>query len=330
MSDFDYNQSSWLFDQIRQYLPSNTKITGNDVNFPCPFCDEEHTAKKRGTRRGHYYIDTQSYWCFRCETYVHGLKLYSGLSGNPVEDIKPQYFRFKYSEKNIRATLENIKNPTEKYTISYHELPAILKYELPESAISELTRRKIFTAPFLPKDYKFYYAKSESADYIVIPWLYNDMECYYQLRTLSGTSDSKYMFPKKLKKAVFGLDSVDPSFPYIICFEGVFDSIFVKNGVAIGGKYLTPYQKWMISNRFPKHKIVFSLDNDEAGIKTTKKILDNNQNYLFLDWSDCSNGCKDVNDYILKTDQNPFKDENFIKNHIISSLKMQLLLNKTF
>lgn len=330
MADFDYNQSSWLFDEIRQYLPANTKIVGNDVNFPCPFCDETHTAKKRGTKRGHYYIDTQSYWCFRCETYVHGLKLYSMLSGNPVEDIKPEYYRYKYSEKNIRATVENIKNTVDKFTISYHELPDILKYELPQSAIEELTRRKIYEAPFLPKDYKFYYAKSKTTDYIVIPWLYNDLEFYYQLRTLSGPSASKYLFPKNLRKAIFGLDSIDPGFPYVVCFEGVFDSIFVKNGIAIGGKYLTPYQKWIISSRYPKHKIVFSFDNDPAGVNATKKILATNSNYYFLDWFGESNGCKDINDYVMKTGENPFKDENFIKSHIISGLKMQLSLNKSF
>lgn len=51
----------------------------------------------------------------------------------------------------------------------------------------------------------------------------------------------KYIFPKDSKKLVFGLDNIDVSWPYVICFEGVYDSLFVKNGIATGTKSLSDY-----------------------------------------------------------------------------------------
>lgn len=51
----------------------------------------------------------------------------------------------------------------------------------------------------------------------------------------------KYIFPKDKKKLVYGLDNIDISWPYIIVFEGVYDSVFVKNGISVGTKAITDY-----------------------------------------------------------------------------------------
>ena len=51
----------------------------------------------------------------------------------------------------------------------------------------------------------------------------------------------KYIFPKDMKKLMYGIDNIDISFPYIFLFEGVFDSVFVKNGIATGTKAVTAY-----------------------------------------------------------------------------------------
>ena len=72
----------------------------------------------------------------------------------------------------------------------------------------------------------------------------------------------KYIFPKGTKKTIAGLDNIDVSFPYIIVFEGYYDSVFVKNGVCVGTKAITDYQLSLIKQRYPHHQIVISFDND--------------------------------------------------------------------
>jgi len=63
----------------------------------------------------------------------------------------------------------------------------------------------------------------------------------------------KYIFPKNEKKIVAGLDNIDITWPYVIVFEGYYDSIFVKNGVCVGTKSITDYQLKLIRERYPHH-----------------------------------------------------------------------------
>lgn len=327
MYQVELDQSTWLWEQIRPYIGTNSKISGYDVNMSCPFCQEAIYAKKRGTKRGHYYINTQSYYCYRCDIWAHGIKLYAQLSGKDENEIRPEYFRFKYSSNNLTSStaLSSIVNKNEK-VIQYNEIPKILKNALSDKAKEYLKSRKILESPGLPKDFKFYSAKNKINEFLVIPWYFNGEECYYQLRDIDNVLDTKYLFPKGLDKSIFNLDNIDTTFPYIICWEGVFDSILCYNGVALGGKALTEYQKWMLSVRYPRHKIVFALDYDKAGIDRTKKIIKDFPNYLFLNWFPYVNKCKDLNEHFCKFNKNPFYDKKILEDNIMSSLSMQLLL----
>jgi hypothetical protein len=322
------DQATWLYDKIRLYIPANRIITGNDINFPCPFCNEAVNAKKRGTRRGHYYIHTQTFWCYRCEKWAHGLELYAKLSGAALEDIKPEYFRFKYSKdsKDIKE-IDNIKRA---FCIEYNEIPPEFRNKLPIHAKNYLIKRRIFNAPGLLKDYKFYYYKDPKLprDFIVIPWIYNGQECYYQRRILNDKTNSgiKYIFPKDIEKAIFGLDNIDTSFKYIICTEGVFDAIWIKNGIAIGGKMLSEYQKWFIAQRYPHHTLVYALDNDKAGKEATLKIIEKNTNSKFLNWYNYAKEAKDVNEFIIKYNSNIFNNQKNLEKMICSSASMKLIL----
>lgn len=322
------DQATWLFDKIRPYIPPNNVSHGNDINFPCPFCMESINAKKRGTRRGHYYINTQTYWCYRCEKWAHGLELYSVLSGTPIDDIKPEYFRFKYSKESSDIYIKDI-NDKEEYCIEYVEVPREYRNNLTSYANQYLKKRRIYDAPGLPKDYNFFYYKDNKSgiDFIVIPWLYNGQECYYQRRILNGPDNGiKYIFPKDIEKSVFGLDNIDTSFKYIICVEGVFDAIWIKNGVAIGGKALSNYQKWFISQRYPHHTLVYAFDNDEPGKKAMLKMIEKQPNSKFLNWFNYSNGAKDINEYVITTNSNIFYNINNIEKMICNSIKMKMLL----
>jgi len=320
------DQATWLYDKIRPYIPRNHVPNGNDINFPCPFCNEASSAKKRGTRRGHYYINTQTYWCYRCEKWAHGLELYSQMSGTPQEEIKPEYFRFKYSKDATDIYLDQLSDKNE-FCIEYNEIPPQMRNDLPPHVTKYLKDRKIFQAPGLPKDYKFYYFSEKNREYIVIPWIYNGQECYYQRRILSDNTEFKYLFPKDLEKSVFGLDNIDTTFKYIICVEGVFDAIWIKNGIAIGGKALSDYQKWFISQRYPHHTLIYAFDNDIPGKNAMLKIIEKNPNSKFLNWFNYAKEAKDVNEYVIKYNSNIFYNKENLEKMICNSIKMKLLLS---
>lgn len=323
------DQATWLFDKIRYHIPSNHVINGYDVNFPCPFCMESINAKNRGTRRGHYYINTQTYWCYRCEKWAHGLELYSELSRTPIDEIKPEYFRFKYSKTSKDISIEDIVTK-DQFCIEYNEVPQEYRNELPKHIVNYLKNRRIFDAPGLAKDYKFFYYKDTKSnkEFLVIPWLYNGQECYYQRRIISGSSENsiKYIFPKDIEKSIFGLDKIDTSFRYIICTEGVFDSIWIRNGVAVGGKALSDYQKWFISQRYPHHKLVYAFDNDGPGKNAMLKIIEKNPNSKFLNWFKYAREAKDINEFICKYNTNLFYSIDNLQKMICDSATMKLIL----
>lgn len=110
----------------------------------------------------------------------------------------------------------------------------------------------------------------------------------------------KYIFPKNKKKLVYGLDNVDPTYNKIFVFEGVYDSLFVKNGVSVGTKAVTDYQLNIIKQRWPHHTICISFDNDLAGISSMiKYINDDSKDFLFFKWFNKNTTAKDINEYVL-------------------------------
>ena len=72
MSYFDLKP--YIIDLIYENV-SGVSRQGNQLNFRCPICGDGH---KRKSKRGHFYLDTNSYYCFNggCEANEHGM---SGL-----------------------------------------------------------------------------------------------------------------------------------------------------------------------------------------------------------------------------------------------------------
>jgi hypothetical protein len=205
------------------------------------------------------------------------------------------------------------------------------KNPLTENAKEYLSNRKVLEAPFLQEELYSWISK-EGKEYILIPWKINSIGCYYQLNDFQKLDKygRKYIFPSKTEKAVYGLDNVDLGWQKVILFEGVYDSLFVKNGFAIGGKSLTDYQYKLITERYPKHQLVLALDNDDAGLKSVASIIQKYPNrFKFFKWFGERTKAKDINDYVLeKNDVDLFTDKKKLDRMIVSSLEMKLFLAK--
>jgi hypothetical protein len=322
------NFTLWLDEKIQEYIPQPCKRNGNDINFRCPICGDSQKSKLK--MRGHYYINTHSYYCFNCDTALTGTGLLQALSGEDFNSLKSEYLKIKYKDKSTKKKTINTNSNSQEFNFFNltNSIPKQYQNALTANAFEYLDKRKIFDSPFFNN--KFYsYINEDNQEYLVIPWIINGIECYYQINDFNKYGDRKYIFPTNKDKLIYGLDNVDCDFPYLILFEGVFDSIFVKNGLAIGGKKLTNLQKAILKTRYPNHELVLALDNDTAGITSMLKAAKQDKQMKYFNWAKIlKTDCKDINEYV-QTTNNPkvFEDETFIKSGITNAILLKLSLN---
>jgi len=190
--------------------------------------------------------------------------------------------------------------------------------ELDEISQNIITSRKIMEAPYTPRNWKLYLCTKSSR--IVIPWITNGKIKSYQLRSIYKNQQPKYKFEKGQTKPIFGFDTLDYDYSDVYLLEGAFDSIFVKNGLAIGGIRLSGTQKETLANYMFEH--VYMLDNqwlDDSAFRETHKLLKEDKK-VFI-WPRDGFPYKDVNEHVVKTGKNPFNDPEFLKANTFSGLK---------
>lgn len=324
MLSFEYIQ--FLNQKVLDYLPNNRIKTGNKYNFRCPFCGD--SKKSLNKKRGWWYINTASYYCFNCGCGMSGIKFLEAISGSNYTDIHKEYTRlFLKSGLNIKLSADIIDtNKTDLFHLKSIINPDY-KNPLSEKALEYLENRKVLEAPFFNDKLYSCYTKDKSEEFILIPWKLNGVEAYYQINDFQHLHSLKYIFPKNKKKLIAGLDNIDITFPYIFVFEGYYDSVFVKNGVCVGTKAITDFQLNIIRERYPKHQIVISFDNDLAGIQSMIKLLKTNNNFKYFKWFNKNTKEKDINDFIkAKENVNIFSDIKILEKLTVDRLTMKMYL----
>jgi hypothetical protein len=322
----DIEMSMWIQQKLKANV-KNCKDQGGKLNMRCFLCGDSRKSKQK--RRGFFYKSTCSYFCFNCNETLIGLNVVARLENRSYADVREEYYKDKYinkpSYKKSKQYVDN-KKKSNGVDLSQYSL------ELPEDAITYLKHRQILDAPFLDPKMKFRW--DEKTDRIVIPWLNNGSVAYYQKRAIYK-NNIPYLFPK-IGKTVFNIDMVDPRFPYIFILEGVFDALFVKNGVAIGGKNLTQDQRDILKKRFPKHELVYFFDNHRHPGEMKEpapmyrhllKLSKEDPSMKFALWPAKINSIKDVNQWITKGGKNIFSDEKWLGNSVINSLRLKFIIS---
>lgn len=324
MVSYEYGQ--FINDKVVEHLPYDRIKVGDKYNFRCPLCgDSKKSARKR---RGWYYLQTHSYFCFNCSTGMSGIKFLEAISGEDYEDIKREYLKLFARSKQDFSLSSTYQIPSEEPSI-FEMKPIVLpqwKNPLSDSAKQYLDNRLVSKAPFNNSPLYSWVSKKQQ-EYILIPWVVNGIDAYYQLNDFKGNGQMKYIFPKDRKKLIAGLDNIDISWPYIIVFEGYYDSLFVKNGICSGTKSITDYQLKLIKERYPKHQICISFDNDVSGIESMVKLIKSNKDFKFFRWFNENTREKDINDYVMsRRDVNIFADEKKLQRMIVDQLVMKMWL----
>jgi len=333
MNSDDFRE--FINEKVWQYLPPSKVRIGNEVHMRCPICGD--SKKNSRKKRGYWYTATSSYHCFNCGVSMTGLKFLQAISGSDYEDIIQEYRRMKAKAGGTLSSQMNfsIDHPQNQLSaISYlNSLQPAIKPEwrnpLTETASEYLENRKVLEAPYL-KGKLYSVFDKEKREYILIPWKINGVDAYYQVNDFEhhDSLGRKYIFPSKKEKLIYGLDNIDLTFPYIICFEGVYDSLFIPNAVAIGGKSLTKFQREIITKRYPNHEIVLSYDNDEPGLQAMmKQIKTHPEEYKYFKWFDSDTTEKDVNEYVLKKNNvDAFNNKDLVKKMIVGPVAMKMFL----
>lgn len=316
----DIELNNFVLDKIKMYLPPYVR-QGNILAFRCPICGDskKNKFKKRGAL---YTMPKVNYHCFNCNTSLNGFKFLQFLSGDSFKEIITEYKRIKLNT----FAFDNQKRQQlvpEKITEPIPEVTALTNDDLLYLNTRKVTELDFFTA------LQFRHVKNQIGDFIFIPWLNHGKINSFQLHNYTNIKGvPKYKFQKHADKNVYGLDRIDPTFKYIICFEGVYDSLFVKNGVAIGGTNLMNEQKLLIKNRYPTHEIVISFDSDKAGISAMKKLIaaDMSAYKYFIWYNNETAQFKDVNNYIIHLDNVKLFMSDKIESMIYSGIEAQFEL----
>lgn len=351
MSFLDLN--SYMADMIYELVPGVRRQGNNQLNFRCPICGD---GKKKQSRRGHFYLNEGTYYCWNAGCPANGkgmsgLQFLSALTKKTHAELKSELIKRAGAFQNvIKSNDENILNKKQIKQestdinnlfgdlIETRKQNESLKTQklldndwtiLPDWVEKEVAKRKIYISPFIKSDWELYYDKRTNR--LVIPWT-ND---YYQLRALNKKQEKesgKYLFPPEIEKPIFGLDMIDPTFKYLFLLEGVFDAIFVKNGLAVGSLKLSNKQKELLE-QYKDYTIVYFMDNqykDKSSYLETLKIAKEQPGIKLFIWPEKLAQFKDVNDSIIYSDDflKLWSNEGFLIKNIFSGLKARLQLKK--
>ncbi len=347
----DWKDRSWISyvdEKVWQNLPDSSLKSRNnsEITFRCPICGDSKKNKQK--KRGYFYRKTGTYYCFNCGTSMTGYAFLKAICPHDVfSSIIDEYKVLNFNNivkggggsgivESVMAGGSDIEilspSPSYRYLLEM----GWKTQPLTSSAKGYLDSRRI---PLDKRDMMLSILDPAGREFILIQYIWDDSAIYHQMANynkydIKGQGSVKYIFPKDENinfqpKPVFNLSGIDVSFPYIICTEGVFDSLFVKNGVALGGRNLTEYQMKMISTFYPRHKIVLAFDNDAAGIQSALKHMERYPDAMYLDMYDLLGVAKvkDLNDFVKATGRaDVFMDDRIVRSMISSSFKMQMKL----
>lgn len=320
---YDYKQ--FINEKVLEYFPGPFNKIGNKINARCFLCGD--SKKNLQKKRFFYYLDTCSAYCFNCGASLSGMKLLELISGANFKSIKKEYFKMALKSEFNSGLSSICETPTDVGFNFSNVVPAKWKKPLSENARSYLNGRHVLDAPFLKEDLYSCFNDKTNEEFILIPWRVNGVDAYYQVNDFMKYSSLKYIFPKNKHKLVYGLDNINLKWDKIIVMEGVYDSLFVPNAVAVGTKSITEYQLELIRRRYPKMKICVSFDNDKPGLTSVINMIKDNKNFCYFKWFNQNTKQKDINDYVLaKNDVNIFANTDIVDKLIISPMKMKMYL----
>ena len=188
-----YEFRYYLREKILEYLPHPYIRVGGKIQLRCPICGD---SKKSATKKRGWIYPDNSYYCFNCSTGMSGIKFLEIISGSNYADIKREYTRL-FLKSGLSAGLSSTYQiPSSEPSL--FELQSIVKPEwknpLSEEAKAYLDNRLVTKSPFFHND-MYSWKNSKGNEYILIDWVLNGIDAYFQLNDFKKHGSIKYIFP---------------------------------------------------------------------------------------------------------------------------------------
>lgn len=297
-------------------------VRPNHINFKCNICGD---GEKKSNKRGHLRLSLspenyEEYWTYKCFNEGCRAEVKAWSAENWLKFTSPFLYKdyvkelFSYKTPNIskekkkkqlqkqqeKNRIENIR----KKEVTIRKEEKAVKYFLPitsksvkykgllNNAIDLCISRKI------PESvWKKWFVSTHGLykDRMIIPFYdSSDNIYYYQARDLVGNKPKYLNRIQNKDEALYNIHNIEKDKPVII-LEGVIDSLYVQNSIAMLGLSFSPYMSDVLS----KLDVHYLLDNDNAGKSKSKKfLLEGKSVFLWNKWK--YQDCKDINEIVVK------------------------------
>lgn len=328
---------------------------GADYNFRCPYCGD--SSKSETKTRGWLIQNSDATYSFTCYNCNHPDPSMSGLIAKVRPAILAEYkaAKFKLHSKNVEDRRDIKKILTEKPVFQKPEAVTV-EAEVQDLKFREFTRFSE-VRPCIEHDWALEYIATRRIPYedliniyavedyrhitdtigtyknskfrggraIVFPYYSRDMALeYLQIRTVQ---DKVYMtFEVQGGGKVWGRHRVNPA-STIYLFEGAFDGICVRNGMASGGADLLRAMA-ILDEEYPETRKVMCFDVD---YKRNRDVYDQVARSIAKGYNvTLMSGVtyKDANDMLSKGGMSGDEIINAIEASTYSGLKAKLELSK--
>lgn len=302
---------NYIVDQIYDLARRTTfNRTSNAYVFECPVCGEGTSMGKK--RRGSYSMQLNIFGCFNCNKHWSPLEWIRLVSGKSYKEIYKDNFAYSdtindvFRDQPTRPVVENTYSlPTDSINLSdARQVDYYSKNKHVRCALEYISKRRLDTAINKARTYYISLNDTVHRNRLIIPFFDTDNKIlFYQSRALTPEAEnvSRYLSKSNAAMSLYGVDKVNTDLPYIFLFEGPIDSMFVRNGVGVGGLHLKEYQKAQLTKYFC-HEQIWILDNQ----LNNEQVL--NQYYALIEtgqrvfvWPETLKEYKDLNDVCVAT-----------------------------
>lgn len=303
--------------------------SGRVYSAGCPYCREGHSFNKK--RRFFYIPSHDRMHCKNCNISVTPVTFIMDMSNMSFLDVIKESKEYEfvsadliYKEQTLVTTVSDI---LPKNSINLTDAQQLLYFKdepIIHDAIQLIISRRMNRAINKPSSFYISLDDFVHKNRLCIPFEdENNKIVFYQTRSIAKNDPSpKYLSKAGSEKTIFGINRVSSDCDYIFMFEGPIDSMFVKNGVGIGGVTLNKIQQNQLKS-FPFFKKIWVLDNqhiDSTSKQKTKELIESGER-VFI-WPKSSN-FKDFNDLAIYTKADEIPHE-FILQNSFSGLQAKL------
>jgi hypothetical protein len=305
------------------------------INSRCPFCGD---SKKSKTKKRFWikFKDDENiciFHCFNCEVRGNFYKLYAFIEKIGEKDAREKFesthIALQYVKNNLlNKTLITLENPdTEIKLFNWIKEYCFSKGENGYTATVALRRLEDFRKKRLIPDWVelFIAFKEPYTGRVIIP-IYNENGdiIYFQARSLAKNPAIKYLNPEADK--ILKPDLSEHKEPLIVT-EGLINSFMLpRHGTpCLGSSISDEFLKYLFS-KF--NDIIIASDNDKAGYKGLKKILNESIYASKLKYFLMPKEYKDINDLneLKMKKKNDINIIKFVIDNSFSETKVRICL----